>query len=259
MNQTIRLFLVVLLFSSCISQKRLTYFQGEPSDKKLEIYSTKPYQIQVDDILYINIKANNPELVAIFNNTDQTRTTQNINASDLYFSGYSVDNHGMINLPVVGEMNVLGYTADQIKEKLTQRLEVYFNPESELFVEVKLAGIKYTIVGEVGSTGTKTINQNRLNIVEAVANAGDISITGNKQGVEVFRLEDDVLKKYTVDMTQIAAFDSDVFQILPNDIISVPPLKQKSWGTGTNAVQTLTTLLSVFSLLTSTYLLTKTL
>jgi len=259
MNQAIRLFLVVLLFSSCISQKRLTYFQGDPTDEKLEIYSNKPYQIQVDDILYINIKANNPELVAIFNNTDVNQNMQNINASDLYFSGYSVDNHGMINLPVVGEMNVLGYTADQIKTKLTERLDIYFNPESELFVEVKLAGIKYTIVGEVGSTGTKTINQNRLNIVEAVANAGDIAITGNKQGVEVFRLEDDVLKKYTVDMTQIAAFDSDVFQILPNDIISVPPLKQKSWGTGTNTVQTITTLLSVFSLLTSTYLLTKTL
>jgi polysaccharide export outer membrane protein len=60
-------------------------------------------------------------------------------------------------------------------------------------------------------------------------------------------------------MTDITAFESDVFQILPNDIIFIPPLKQKAWGTGTNTIQTITTLISVFSLITSTYLLAQSL
>lgn len=251
--------LALFLLSSCISQKRLTYLQGDPSEEKLDIYTSKPYQIQVDDILYINIKANNPDLVKIFNVDDSNQGARNLSSDNLYFSGYSVDVHGMINLPVIGEMNVLGYTVDEIKASLVEKLNAYFTKDAELFVEVKLAGIRYTIVGEVGSTGTKVINQNRLNIVEAIANSGDIQITGNKRDVQVFRLEDGVLHKYSVDMTNIEAYDSDVFQVLPNDIISVPPLKQKSWGTGTNTVQTITTLLSVFSLITSTYLLTKTL
>ncbi|MGB0837465.1 MAG: polysaccharide biosynthesis/export family protein [Flavobacteriaceae bacterium] len=211
-------------------------------------------------MLYINIKATNPELVDIFNGgAEANNNMNNINSENLYYSGYSVDTHGMINLPVVGEMNVLGYTTDQVRERLYDSLNKYFKADSELFIEVKLAGIKYTIVGEVGSTGTKVVNQNQLNIIEAIANSGDITVVGDRRAVEVFRLEDDVLKKYTIDLTDISTFDSNSFQIYPNDIISVPPLKQKSWGTGTNGVQTFTTLISVFSLLTSTYLLAKSL
>ena len=80
--------LALFLLSSCISQKRLTYLQGDPSEEKLNIYTSKPYQIQVDDILYINIKANNPDLVKIFNVDDSNQGARNINSDNLYFSGY---------------------------------------------------------------------------------------------------------------------------------------------------------------------------
>ena len=88
-----------------------------------------------------------------------------------------------------------------------------------------------------------------------MATAGDITITGNRKNVTVFRKNIDGTKRYEVNMLDINSFDSDNFFIQSNDIIYVEPLKQKSWGTGTTGLQTLTSLIAVLSLVTTTILL----
>ncbi|MGB0837466.1 MAG: hypothetical protein ACPGRE_05150 [Flavobacteriaceae bacterium] len=45
MNLLFRLTLISLLLSSCVSQKRLTYFQGETTNEKIERISDKPYHL----------------------------------------------------------------------------------------------------------------------------------------------------------------------------------------------------------------------
>ncbi len=76
----------------------------------------------------------------------------------LYFTGYSVDDHGNIRIPVLGEMNVLGYTIEEVRKKIEERLLAeHFKKEAQLFVNVKLAGFRYTINGEIGSPGYKSI------------------------------------------------------------------------------------------------------
>ncbi len=88
-----------------------------------------------------------------------------------------------------------------------------------------------------------------------MATAGDITLTGNRKNVTVFRKNIDGTKRYEVNMLDINSFDSDNFFIQSNDIIYVEPLKQKSWGTGTTGLQTLTSLIAVLSLVTTTILL----
>ena len=122
---------------------------------------------------------------------------------------------------------------------------------------VKLSGIRYTIIGEVNSPGTNVLFQNRVSIIEAIANSGDISIVGNRKNVEVIRQSPSGIKKYSIDLTKIEAFNSEVFYIKSNDIINIIPLKQKAWGTGTTGLQTLTTIVSVFTLITSTFVLAR--
>ena len=129
--------------------------------------------------------------------------------------------------------------------------------EDDLFVTVALAGIKFTIFGEVASPGTKVINQNNVTIIEAIANSGDITVTGNRKKVEIIRTSASGTKKMMIDLTDIKALDSDAFYIQPNDMIYVIPLKQKAWGTGTTGLQSLTTFVSIFTLVTSTILLIR--
>jgi polysaccharide export outer membrane protein len=176
----------------------------------------------------------------------------------LYFSGYQVDGYGNVKIPVVGFLNVQGQTVEEVSVLLEKKLlEEYFTPNSNLFVNVKLAGIRYTINGEIASTGTNTVFRDKLNILEAIANSGDIPITGNKKAVVVMRKIPTGYESATIDLTDANVINSPYFYLKPNDYIYVKPLRQKSTGLGTNGLQTFTTVLSIFTVLTTTYLLIK--
>ena len=155
----------------------------------------------------------------------------------------------------MGDINVLGYTTKEVQDKIDKEFETYFKDPNDVFVEVRLAGIRYTTIGEVGKTGVNVLYLNQVNLIQALAASGDIKITGNRENVHIYRKGIDGTKMLTVDMLNVNTFDSDSFFIQPNDIIYVEPLKQKSWGTGTSGMQTITSLIAVLSLVTTTILL----
>lgn len=255
MKKLILSLFLLSLFSSCVSNKQLTYFQGEPvTNEEIRKLNNLPYRLQVNDILYINIKAENPDIVSMFKTSETTGNAAN-NVGSLYLTGYSVDRHGNIRMPYIGEVNVLGYTTDETRIKIEEELSKYFKDLEKIFVTVKLQGIQFVITGEIGSPGTINLQQNQVSIIDAVANAGDVNLVGDRQNVTVIRNSIDGVKKYSMDLTKIEIFESPNFYIQPNDIIYIPPLKQKSWGTGTSGLQTFTTIISVFTLVTSTVLL----
>lgn len=254
------LLVVATMFTSCITNKDVVYLQdkGDGEDTSLTLNELpKPYKVQVNDILSINVKALDPELVGIFNPVaDITNTGQN--QSGLYFSGFTVDLHGNIEFPILGELNVLGFTIDEIESKVKgELLKQYFKETAEIFVTVKLAGLRYTVTGEVKGTGVYTLFQDRVNIIEALANAGDIAQTGDRTDVLIVRQYPDGQKIHHIDLTDIKAMRSKYYFIQPNDIILVKPLKRKAIGAGQTATQTITTIASIFSVLVSTYFLTK--
>tara|TARA_B100000809_G_scaffold152035_1_gene149388 strand:- start:21423 stop:22214 length:792 start_codon:yes stop_codon:yes gene_type:complete len=262
MNKSILVLVFFVILTSCVPHKKLVYFQGEPL-KKEDIYKINdaPYKIQTNDVLSITLKSKNEELVALFSNNSSSSSSgnsQNITAENLYFTGYTIDEHGNIRLPYVGNLNVLGYTIDEVREKVKTELKRYIVFDKNIFVTVKLSGVRYTILGDISKPGTSVIYQNKVNIIEAIANSGDIIVTGDRTKVEVIRNEFDGLKKYTIDITQVEMFDSEVFNILPHDIIYINPIKTKSWGIGTTGLQTFTTLASIFSIIATTILLIQT-
>jgi polysaccharide export outer membrane protein len=53
----------------------------------------------------------------------------------------------------------------------------------------------------------------------------------------------------------MSAMSSPFYYIQPNDFIYVKPLKQKSFGIGTNGFQTFTTLITTFTLILTTILI----
>ena len=250
-----------IIFQSCIPNKKLVYLQDKDVEKTENPATistlSKPYKVQVNDILYINIKASDPELVAIFNTRENDGNLRTDNAT-LYFDGYTVDNHGNIRIPILGEINVLGYTIDDIRKTIENKLlSEYLKPTANLFVIVKLAGLNYSVIGEVVNPGQNVLFQERATILEAIANSGDITITGNREDVIIIRQYPDGKKIHHVDLTSKELLTSPYYYILPNDMIYIKPLKQKSSGTGTTGLQTFTTLLSIVSIVTSTVLLIR--
>jgi polysaccharide export outer membrane protein len=259
----LKLLLILLsciIVSSCIPHKDTVYLQNKSDAANDTIPNNlsevqKPYRVQIDDILNIRIKVLDQKNVQIFNPIGDA----NLNATSAeraYFDGFTVDVHGNIRIPTLGELNVLGYTAVDIENKIKkQLLDEQFKETSNIFVTVKLAGLRYTASGEIGSPGTVTLFKERVNIFEAIANAGEIPLTGNKKDVLVIRQYPQGQKIHHLDLTDINVMKSPYYYIQPNDMIYVKPLKQKSLGTGDTAVSSLTTIATIVSLITSSILI----
>jgi polysaccharide export outer membrane protein len=260
LKASIFVLLTFLLLVSCVPNKDLIYLQDKGNQENLTNaqiqLNQKPYKLQVGDLISIDIKSDKPELVAMFKKKETTNIAEN--PQSLYFSGYNVDIHGNIRIPKIGELNVLGYTVDEVSDRIKAKLlEEYFNDIANIFVTVKLAGLTFTVNGEVGDTGSFTLYKERVTILEAIANAGDITVVGNRKDVLVIRQYPQGQKIHHIDLTDISAMQSPYYYVLPNDLIYVKPLKQKSLGTGTTLVQTLTTVISVLSLVARVVVLSR--
>ena len=258
----VQIVVLCLFVSSCVPTKDLIYLQQKSKAEDnlvLKPIVLKPYRLQTNDILSINIKAYDPKLVAIFNpvaGETQAGATQNDQA--LYFNGFTVDDHGNIRFPVLGEVNVLGFTLDEVRLKIeSELLRVYFKKEADIFVNIKLAGLRFTINGEIGAPGTKTLYQERVTILEAIANAGDISVVGDRKNVSVIRQYAHGTEIHDLDLTDIKVMESPYYFLQPNDYIYIKPLKQKTWVTGKTGIESLTTVITILSLATTTYFLLR--
>ena len=246
----------MLLVTSCVPNKDVIYLQGDKNVTTVEQVTQKPYRIQINDVISIKIKALDTKLVEMFNIS--TSASQSVSSEGLYFDGYTVDDHGNIRIPVLGEMPVIGLTLDELRQKIEKQLLTdYFHKEADIFVIAKLAGLRYTINGEIRSPGTKTLMQDKVTLLEAVANSGDILITGDRKDVMIIRQFPHGTEIHSVDLTNIDLIKSPYYYVQPNDYIYIKPIKQKSWGVGINGLQSFTTIVSVLSLVLTTFLLIK--
>lgn len=219
--------------------------------RKLE----EPYRLQVNDLLSIRVKALDQQTVGFFNPISDT----NPNATGeerLYYDGFVVDPHGNIRIPSLGEMPVLGKTVDEVRLQLEKKLnEDYFKETADLFVTVKLAGIRYTINGEINTPGSNIIYRDQVSIMEAIANSGDIALTGDRENVVIIRQYPLGQKVHHIDLTDVNALKSPYYYVKPNDLILINPLPQKAIGAGTTGLQSFTTILAIISALATTLLL----
>lgn len=256
-----------IISTSCITQKDLIYLQNNnPSDSSSVV--VKPivnnvYKLQVNDQIKIDFKSvNDNRLVKEFIDQFSTSNTQNNNnytEAYIYFNTYKVDQHGNIRIPTLGIINVLGFTIEEVRELIEDKLYTeYFNKNTtEIFVNVQLSGIRYTINGEVASTGTKIIYNEKATILDAIANSGDITLVGDRKDVVVIRQYPHGTEIHTINLLDVNAMNSPYYVLKPNDYIYVKPLKQKTLGFGTNTLQSVTTVISALSLIITTYLLVK--
>ena len=239
--------ITLALLHSCVSTDQLTYLQQEEDSKVTDSLLTvtktpPPYRVQVNDLLSIRVKALDQELVSMFNPVGE-KSPQATTEEKVYFDGFKVDRKGEIRIPTVGKVKVIGLTLNEIRKKIKKKLlDQLFKEEANLFVTVKLPGIRYTVTGEVANTGSFIFYKEDVTIMEALANAGDITTVGDREDVTIIRKYPEGKRVHHVDLTEINAVDSPFYYIQPNDLIVVNPLPQKSIGLGENAFGTITAL-----------------
>jgi len=225
LKQLIYLILIAAVFSSCNSYKKLTYLQGiEETGKDSTFLKNQPtYEIQPADIMYIRIFTQDEEMNQLFNPfMGQQDGGQRQQGGNLYFNGYTVNDAGYIDVPILDTIYIKGLTVDQAREKIEERAFEYLK---EPIVIVKLANIRYTLMGEVNGTGVHKVYDVKLNILEALSYGGGISYNGDRQNVLILRPTDKGTQTFRVDVTNKNLITSELYYIQPNDIVYVPPLK----------------------------------
>lgn len=258
-NVSIIIVLFAILFSSCTSYKDLIYMKDIASQSNDTTFLRERvfYQVQRGDILYIRIVTNDDEIDQLFNiggsvGGNQGMFGQNgmMGGGMLYFQGYSVNDSGFIDLPIVHKIMVLGKTVDEIKEAIESKLLEHFE---DFLVIVKLDKFKITFVGEVNNPQVLELQQNKLNVIEALGKVGGISYTGNHKDLLVIRPLDNGSRVFRLDMTDKSIIESSNFELLPNDIVYVAPRKSAWFRRETS--ENLTFWLSALSTSISTVLL----
>ena len=253
MKRLLLLLGLVGALSSCVSTERLTYLQLDEEtaenapDTATYSLQRKKYQVQPNDILSITVRTYDAETAQMFNLQSQSGNL-NAQAGDIifYLQGYSIDLEGYIDMPVLGKIKVTGKTTTQIKDLVQNKLDQYFK-EDAAFVTVQLAGVRYSVVGDIAVPGRYVIYQNQVNIFEALAQAGDITIVGDRKQVMILRQTPQGVKTYELDLTRRDIITNPRYFIQPNDIINVKPLPQKSLGIGTTGFQTFAQLFGVLA------------
>ena len=251
----------VLLFASCNTSKRITYFQDIQNFKDTSGVAEQPapeIRLRPDDKISIIVNSKDPELTALFNLPYTTRvlgsTNENIGNTNQGTSGYIVKRDGSIDFPVLGSIQAAGKTRDELSAFIKNEL-ISQSLVNDPVVTVEFVNLQFSVMGEVRSPGSYKITRDYVTILDALSMAGDLNINGKRDNVLVLRPDSiGKLTAYTVDMRSFASVqNSPVYYIHQNDYIYVEPNKKKANESTVNAntVQSAAFWISVASFLAS--------
>ena len=233
MQKRIRLFLIVaviVLAASCNSAKNVAYLQGaDEADMAAFAQTTPLYEARIlpKDLLTVTVVATDPEAVKPFNLTVPAMTTGTTTYSQPALQPYLVDNSGQINFPVLGMITLKGLTKREAEEKITGLLVKYLKEMP--VVTVNFVNYKISVLGEVARPNTFTISNEKVNILEALAMAGDMTIWGKRDNVKIIREDADGNKQVIVmNLNDRELIFSPYFYLQQNDVVYVEPNKTKA-------------------------------
>ena len=219
----------LMLFASCSSQKDLVYFSDLDNGQRFELsvpQRTEP-QVQPNDMLSITVSTLSPESNVLFSggaNVSRVSDTRYPSTAGSSANGYMVDKNGFINFPVLGQVKVAGLTKDQVREKLTTEISKYVKSP---IVNVAFENFKVTVIGEVNRPATFTVNNDNINLLEALGLAGDMTVYGKRENVLIIREQNGKRTMNRVNLNRKDVLNSPFFYLKQNDIVYVEPDKAK--------------------------------
>ncbi len=214
--------LVLLLLSSCYSSRKLNYLQTDRQQLSMAVQPTE-YMVQPNDILNINVQSRDPEQSAYFNISSSQNRVSDANPALLFLSGYPVNNEGMINLAIVGELKVSGFTVEEIQDLVQSEIDKYL---LNAVVLVKLTSFKISVLGDVKNPGTNYVYNTQSTIFEALSAAGDLNLTAKRKNVKLVRQVGKESMVVNLDLTDPRIMSSPYYFLHPNDVLYVDTSKQ---------------------------------
>lgn len=254
--------MVLLSASSCSTPREIAYFQDfNQEDASLNV-KKKVITLKPQDKLSIVVKSKDQQLSELFNLPIQTSRLGYTNGSGYsqMMSLYTIDSQGEVDIPVLGKVKIAGLTREQVAEKVKKSL-TDANLVKDPVVTVEFDNLAFSVMGEVARPGQYAITRDRITILDALSQAGDLTIYGNRTNVMVLRQEDDGHQKiYNINLCSgYSVMASPVYYLQQNDVVYVSPNETKARQSTVNGnnVRSTSFWISLASLATSIGVLIK--
>ncbi len=246
---------LILLLTSCNSTDKIVYLQNAELNTPEKILPEQSITIQPKDMMSIIVSSKDPKLATLFNlpiSSVQAGTDLILSSGAQRLGGYIVDLDGNIDFPILGKLHVAGLNRWQLQELIKTEIRER-DLIKDLIVTVEFMNFKVSILGEVKSPGSYSIDGDKVNLLEALSMAGDLTIHGLRDEVYVIRENNNKRQSFKIDLRSKDLFSSPAYYLKQNDIIYVKPDKVKA-GQSTinqNSMKSVTLWISIASLLTS--------
>lgn len=231
------------LLASCGSTKDVPYFQNASEVDLSHSATLYDARIMPKDQLTITVKTINEEASTPFNLTIPTTYTvgRTLSAgSQGTLQTYLVDNNGMIQFPIVGDLKVGGLTKSECENLIQRKIQPYIAESEKPIVTVRMTGYQISVIGEVARPGTFTVSREKITILEALAQAGDLTIWGKRDNVQLIREDAQGQKSiYFINLNDANLINSPYYYLQQNDVIYVTPNKVKAQNSNIGSMTTL--------------------
>ena len=221
----------LVLLSSCMSTKNVTYFQNKENiDYALskQFYDAK---IMPNDILQIKVFSMTPEASGPFNlqsgSTSNTTSSTTTNQNSVY--NYLVSNDGTIVMPIIGTIKVGGLSKNQAENLIKSKINPYMSESESVVVHVRMMNYKYAVLGGVRSPGLYTTQNEKVSILEAIAQAGDLTTFAYRDRIFIIRENSEGQKEYhQLNINDANIISSPYYYLQQNDVVYVEPRKMEA-------------------------------
>ena len=222
--------LLVALMTSCSAPKNVAYLWNSNDVDLSQSQYLYDAKIMPKDILTITVNTVNPEASAPFNLVVSTALNNNGQiGNQRALQTYLVDNEGGIDFPVIGYIKVGGLTKRECEKLIHDKVKPYLNAAENPVVTVRMSSYSISVLGEVNKPGSYQVSREKINILEALAQAGDLTIYGVRERVKLIREDAQGHKQiHTVNLNDANILTSPYYYLQQNDILYVEPNKVKA-------------------------------
>ena len=233
MKKSFILFSLLTLLFSCARYKDVPYFQNAATFDGTKGAMLYDMTIKPKDELTIFVSCpTDKDAVAMFNR----RVPRPLDISNQRIGGirlqqsrgqrlhYLVENDGCIEFPVIGKIKLEGLTIEQANKHIEQKIAPYVQSGASYQVNTIIDNFEVTVMGEVKRPNTFTVTRNKMTILEALAQAGDMTIYGRRDNVKLLRQQPDgEYSIHEIDMRDANIINSPYYYLQQRDVVYVEP------------------------------------
>ncbi|NLR94272.1 polysaccharide biosynthesis/export family protein [Flammeovirga agarivorans] len=226
-----------LVLGGCVSNKKISYLKHEGEIKEEVTYDSvyrsvesvpvalnkiRPFDQILVEVKTVTPPEYNPFAYVEAIGGSSIANIQNPDQGSVL--GYTVDEKGFVDLPLIGSVDLGGLTFTEGEAKLRGILK---NMMDEPSVRIKLLNFRFTVLGEAERPGTYGTYSREISVLEGIARAGGVKEFGNRAKIKLLRKNGNITETIYLNLNDENFMQSPYYYLQQEDVIVVLPIERR--------------------------------